>query len=177
MRINTIAKNYHIGKDLESFIEKKTAKLDRFLKEATEVQVKLSQQKPNTHCAEITIPLDGGTIVRVEEVGDEVKGCIEKCVDKIVRQIRKHKTKLDKRLRSGAIDAIDAIEDDLDTVEQKLVKTKKFTMKPMSVEDAIAQMELLGHSFFMFIDDESGSTSVVYIRADGDYGLLAPDNA
>ena len=178
MRINTIAKSYQVSESLADFIAKKTNKLDRLLREDTEVQVKLLLQTQNTHCAELTIPLGDGTIVRVEEVGDDVRVCIDRAVDKVIRQIRKHRTKLSKRLRSGGLEAIDELPElTADEPTQKLVKTKRFTMKPMNVEDAIAQMEMLGHSFFLFIDDETNQTCVVYIRTDGDYGLLAPDNA
>ena len=177
MRINTVAKSYQVSDSLNDWITKKTNKLDRLLREDTEVLVKLSMQTANTHCAELTIPLDGGTIVRVEESGDDVRTCIDKAVEKIIRQIRKHKTKLSKRLRSGALAAIDELPEEVASPVQTLVKTKRFTMKPMSPDDAIAQMELLGHSFFMFIDESSGATCVVYNRDDGNYGLLAPDNA
>ncbi len=177
MRINTIAtKSVAVNEALTDWITKKTTKLDRFLKESTEVQVKLSQQKASLNCAEITIHLDG-TILRVEETGEDMYTCIDKAVDKVIRQIRKHRTKLDKRLRVGAFEAADDTADEVPEQERTLVKTKRFTMKPMTVEDAIAQMELLGHSFFLFIDDQSNGTCVVYKREDGNYGLLAPENA
>ena len=175
MRINTTTKNVQMNDGLNDYITKKAAKLDRFLKDATEVQIKLSEEKAKLGCAEITMQLDG-TILRAEERGDDVRACIDTAVDKVIRQLRKHRTKLDKRLRTDAFDALEPTEDAAEEV-RTLVKTKRFIMKPMSVDDAIAQMELLGHSFFMFIDDENSGTCVVYKRGDGDYGLLAPENA
>ncbi len=177
MRINTIAtKNVEVNDALNEWVNKKANKLDRFLKESTEVQVKLSQQKATLNCAEITIHLDG-TILRVEETGEDMYTCIDKAVDKVIRQIRKHRTKLDKRLRVDAFESQEDAVDEAPEQERTLVKTKRFTMKPMTTEDAIAQMELLGHSFFLFIDDETNGTYVVYKRDDGNYGLLQPENA
>ena len=174
MRINTIAKNVQVTDALTDWINKKTAKLDRFLKDSTEVQIKLTEEKAKLVCAEITMHLDG-TILRAEEKGDDVRVCIDSAIDKLVRQLRKHRTKLDKRLRTDAFEALELV-DEPDEEVSSLVKMKRFTMKPMTVDDAIAQMEMLGHSFFMFVDDENGGTCVVYKRGDGNYGLLAPEN-
>lgn len=178
MRINTIGKGIEINDSLQDWLNKKTAKLDKYLRENTDVQVKLRQEKQTVNCAEITIHL-GGTILRVEELGPDMYTCIDKAVDKIIRQIRRHRTKLDKRLRAGAFEPVageEMLPDEEDS-PYTLVRTKRFEMKPMSIDDAIAQMELLGHSFFMFIDDGTDGTCVVYKRSDGNYGLLAPENA
>lgn len=178
MRTTISSKNISISDSLNDWLDKKVSKLDRYLRDNTEVQVKLTQQTPSRNCAEITIHLDG-TILRVEETGVDMYTCIDKAADKIVRQIRRHHTKLDKRLRAGAFEQEldEPIFDDQDDQNRELVRTKRFVMKPMSVEDAIAQMEMLGHSFFMFLNEETQGTCVVYKRADGNYGLLLPENA
>ena len=102
---------------------------------------------------------------------------IDRAVDKLNRQIRRHRTKLEKRLRAGAFEGIaEGASADIDDVASyDLVRVKKFSVKPMQVEDAIAQMELLGHSFFLFLNEETESMCVLYVRADGGYGLLQPE--
>ncbi len=177
MKTTVIGKGIEINDSLQNWLDKKVVKLDKYLRENTEVQVKLSQQKQTQNVAEITIHLSG-TILRVEEIGQDMYGCIDRAVEKTIRQIRKHRTKLDKRLREGAFEQL-VDEPVLESEEEArtLVRTKHFTMKPMSVEDAIAQMELLEHSFFLFLDDETQGACVVYKRTDGNYGLLQPDNA
>ncbi len=175
MRIITSGKNVEITEALRERIEKKLSKLDRFLDESEEVQVRLSQQRGNRNTVEITIAFDGA-ILRAEETTPDMYGSIDRAVDIIVRQIRRHRTKLEKRLRIGAYEEADAAALE-EALEATLVRTKKFMMKPMSVDDAIVQMDMLGHNFFMFLNEETGGTCVVYKRQDGNYGLLEPENA
>ena len=180
MKTIVSGKNVEISGGLGDWLNKKIEKLDKYLSDNIEVQVKLfSQVKQSSNVAEITIPL-GGNILRVKETGADMYTCIDKAVDKIIRQIRRHRTKLDKqRLRAGAfepeMDVAEVVVDD-EPLHQ-LVRVKRFALKPMAVEDAIAQMEMLGHSFFLFLNDETQGACVVYRRDDGDYGLLSPENA
>ena len=103
---------------------------------------------------------------------------IDRSVDKLNRQIRRHRTKLEKRLRAGAFEPIaeePAEPEEEEVASYNLVRVKKFPVKPMRVDDAIAQMELLGHTFFLFLNEETDSMCVLYLRSDGSYGLLQPE--
>ena len=158
---------------LQAYAEKKVGKLDWFFGEDAEVVVKFSQQKGAKNIAEITINKKS-VLFRAEEVSDDMYASIDSAVDKLSGQIRRHRTKLDKKFRSPAPAPVEAepIEEE---EEKKLVKVKTFAVKPMSVEDAILQMEQLGHSFFVFDNADTGKVCVLYVRKDGDYGLLEPE--
>ena len=173
MRITITGKNMDVSEALKDRVEKKVGKLDKFLTETEDVQVRLSQERGGRNTAEITIAFDG-ILLRAEETNADMYSSIDKSTDKIIRQIRRHRTKLEKRLREGAYEseAPDFEQPD----EAELVRTKRFTMKPMSVEDAIVQMDMLGHNFFLFLNDETNGACVVYKRQDGNYGLLEPEN-
>ncbi len=173
MRIITSGKDVEITEALRERIEKKVGKLDRYLGESEEVQVRLSQQRGNRNTVEITIAFDG-IILRAEETSSDMYTSIDHAIDIVIRQIRRHRTKLEKRLRAGVYEAEEPGFEMPD--EASLVRTKRFAMKPMSIDDAIAQMDLLGHSFFLFLNEETGGACVVYKRQDGNYGLLEPEN-
>ena len=113
--------------------------------------------------------------MRCEESTDDMYASIDKAVDKLERQINKHKTKLEKRVRGGKLlfENITSAEDNDES--PKVVRTKRFAMKPMPVEEAILQMELLGHSFFVFSNSNTEEVNVVYRRKDGNYGLIEPE--
>lgn len=179
MRIAVNGRNFEISDALQERIEKKVGKLDKYLRDDAEVQVRLSQEAKARNRAEITITL-GSAILRAEEAGPDMYACIDKTMDKIVRQIRRHRTKLEKRLKVTASEIEkDIAPEEVEAVEdaRELVRVKRFAVKPMTVEDAIAQMEMLGHSFFLFLNAETETTCVVYRREDGNYGLLMPENA
>ena len=173
MKLNITGKNMEITDSLQERIQKKLGKLDKFLNESEEVNVRLSQEKLR-NTVEITINL-GGDILRVEETSNDMYNSIDGANDKIVRQIRRHRTKLEKRLRVNAFQDEVPAEDEEESVE--LVRVKRFAVKPMSVDDAIAQMEMLGHSFYLFLNAETDTTCVVYKREAGNYGLLESVNA
>ena len=122
-----------------------------------------------------------GVILRAEEVTNDMYASIDTAIDKMVRQIRRHRTKLEKGLRAGAFEPAAAEEvvpeDEVEETAPQLVRVKRFLVKPMDVEDAIAQMEMLGHNFFLFLNIDTESACVVYKRQDGGYGLLEPENA
>ena len=117
-------------------------------------------------------------LLRAEEVSGDMYASIDGAVDKLNRQIRRHRTKLYKKLRESAFEApVEAVvpEEDEAPAQYNVVRTKKFKVKAMQVDDAIAQMELLDHDFFLFRDDETDGICLVYRRNDGSYGLLQPD--
>ena len=112
-------------------------------------------------------------IYRAEQTAEDKRDALDASVDKIIRQIRKNKTRVEKKLKASAFKELEPI----DTAEAsyEVVRRKKFKMYPMDAEEAILQMNLLGHSFFMFINSATGETNVVYKRADGNYAVLEPE--
>lgn len=176
MRISITGRNLDISDGWRAKIEKKIGKLDKYLRDDSEVQVRLSQEHVSRNTAEITILLSG-SILRAEETGPEVTACLDKVMDRIVRQIHRHRTRIEKRLRVGAFEAPDAAEPDEAPETHNVVRVKRFNVKPTSVEEAITQMEMLGHNFHLFLNEDTDTYSVVYRRLDGDYGLLEPINA
>lgn len=170
-------KNIDVTDALKEKIMKKLGKLDKFFYPGTEVQVTLSVEK-NNHIVEITIPFNG-IIIRAEEINDDMYTSIDKVVDVLERQILKNKTRLSKKAYGNVIKS-EGIEDNdvngyVEDEEYKIVRTKKFAIKPMTVEEAILQMNMLGHEFFMFANSDTNQTNVVYRRKDGNYGLIEPE--
>ncbi|NLD60012.1 MAG: ribosome-associated translation inhibitor RaiA [Clostridiales bacterium] len=175
MKFVYIGKGMDVSDSLKARVEKKLQKLERYFQDDVEAQIRLSQERGNRNIAEITISV-GSVILRAEEISSDMYLSIDRAVDKLNRQIRRHRTKLEKRLRAGAFEGDDLPEDATEEApDYNLVRVKKFSVKPMQVEDAIAQMELLGHSFFLFLNEETDSMCVLYVRADGGYGLLEPE--
>lgn len=153
--------------------EKKLAKVDRFFSEEADAKITVTVEK-SFQTVEITVN-NGGMVFRAQEKAENMNDALDKCVDTLIRRIRKNKTKLEKRLRSGAFD--DTAADGEEIAEEsdfELVRTKAVAVKPQSVEEAILQMNLLGHEFYMFTNAETDAISVVYKRKDGGYGLLEP---
>jgi len=171
-----VGKGYEVSDALKTRVDKQMGKLDKFLRDDTEVHVKLSQARGNRNTVEVTILFDG-SILRAEETTGDMVASIDKAADIIMRQIRRHRTKLGKRLRVDA-DIVAHEEEPVEEAEEEngLVRVKHFSLRPMTVEDAIVQMNMLGHSFFLFLNEENGATNVVYRRHDQNYGLLSPDN-
>jgi len=181
MKVKVVGKNIEITEALKNIIEKKISRLDKYFNPDVEAQITLSVQK-SRHTIEVTIPFNG-VILRAEEQNEDMYTSLDIVVDKLERQIRKHKTKLEKRnkgnsLKFQGIPQYDYSEDG--GVDPKIVKTKKFAFKPMSAEEAVLQMELVGHSFFVYMSDGSSEingnseVNVVYKRKDGNYGLIEP---
>lgn len=175
MKFTIYGKNMHVSEGLKEALKKKFEKFDRYFGQETEVYATFSKEK-NAQMLEVTIPM-GKTILRAEERTDDMVGSIEAVVDKLEGQLRKHKTKLQKRYSNEAI-AFNFDELEADEIyeknEPKVVRTKKFAVKPMSVEEATMQMELLGHDFFVFLNGETEDVNVVYMRKDGNFGLIEP---
>ncbi len=171
MKVTIVGRQMNVWDEMKLIIENKMDKLAKYFNDECTATVTLSS-KHNKKCLEITI-VSAGTIFRSEMQDETFRNSLDRAVAAIERQIRKNKTRLSKRLRNDAFSGgiFDTGEDFEEEAEFK-IRRKQFTLKPMSVEEAIMQMNLLGHEFFVFKDDENGEVSVVYKRADGDYGLI-----
>ncbi len=171
-------KNMEISPALKKKAVKKMGKLKKFFKPETEVHVTMSIEK-NRHIVEVTIPFNG-VVIRAEESNNDMYTSIDRVIDIIERQIRKNKTRLQKRIHESALNP-DFFESEVkhadgdEEEEFKVVRTKKFAIKPMDVEEAILQMNLIGHEFYMFSNAETNQVNVVYRRKNGDYGLIEPE--
>ena len=176
MKITMSGKGFEISDSLRERVEKKLAKLDRYFREDVEANVRVAQEKGNRNIVEITIAVNG-LILRAEEVSGDMYASIDGAADKLNRQIRRYRTKLEKRLRETAMEGLDAeaAQAEDEPAAYNVVRTKKFPVKAMGVDDAIAQMELLDHDFFLFRDEETDGICVIYRRNDGAYGLLQPE--
>lgn len=174
MKFIISGKNLEVTEALKERINKKLGKLDKFFSPQTEAHVTMSVQR-SRHILEVTIPSSGITL-RAEVASDDMYTCIDKAEDILERQIRKNKTRLEKKLHAGAFEP-EFFSSDIAVEEEKefrVVRTKRFAIKPMPVEEAILQMNLLGHEFFMFSNADTNEVNVVYRRKDGDYGLIEP---
>ncbi|NTW70858.1 MAG: ribosome-associated translation inhibitor RaiA [Eubacteriaceae bacterium] len=181
MRVIVYGKNVDVTAGLKSMLDTKLAKFDKYFDpETTEVTATLSTQKGKRgaakHILEVTIIPINGTILRAEEATEDMYASIDMAVDTLERQMRKHKTRLEKKLKDHASIRVDlsSITPEPKYEEPSLVKTKRFPVKPMSSEEATLQMDLLGHSFFVFLNSETEEVNVVYKRKDGNYGLIEP---
>lgn len=152
--------------------EKKLAKIDRFFGDEASAKVTATVEK-TSQTVEITVYKDS-MIFRAQAKAENMNDALDECVDLLVRQIRKNKTKLEKRFRGGALDEVFAGTEPEDEAEYELVRTKTISIKPQSVDEAILQMNLLGHKFYMFKNSANDTVAVVYRRDDGGYGLIEP---
>jgi putative sigma-54 modulation protein len=168
-----IAKGITVSDESKQIIMKKMNKLAKFFTNETEINVKVTQIKQN-QAVEVTI-IHKGITLRAESTTDDIISSVEKAVDTLERQIRKHKTRLQRRLHTPAFTPDFLQQNGDEEKEFKVVKSKKFNIKPMNIDEAILQMNLLGHMFFVFINIDTNSTNVVYKRKDGDYGLIEKD--
>ena len=154
--------------------EKKLAKIERFFGSDVEAKVTVTVEK-SSQTVEITVN-NNGMIFRAQERAENMNEALDKCVDTLIRQIRKNKTRIEKKLRAGSFEALaDEEEQVSEEVEFELVRKKTVSLKPQSVEEAILQMNLLDHRFYVFLNEEHGDISVVYKRNDGGYGLITPE--
>ena len=177
MKLTIQARNMSVSPAITQRIEKKTETMGKYLWPETEMQVRMRKEKNDRRVVEITVPMGKNVILRSEASADDnLFLAIDKALAKMERQIRKHRTKLGKNLREEIPDVPEYIEEDqAEETERKLVKRKTFPVRPMSVEDAIIEMDLLGHNFFAFVNIDTERTNVLYLRKDGDLGLLEPE--
>ena len=174
MKINIQGKGIEVSDYLKDMVAKKAKKLDRYFKPQTQMNVMLSIEKLR-QIAEITIICDG-LVLRCEESTGDMYASIDAALKKLERQMRKHRTKLEKRLHTGAFEE-EAVYD-IDTEESdvpEVIRSKHFTVKPMDTDEAALQMQLVGHDFFVFRNSKTNEVNVLYKRHDGNLGLIEPD--
>jgi len=164
--------------ELRAYAEKKIGKLDRFFRGDSEAYITFNIER-GRHTAEVTVK-NNGIFYRVSETTSDMYASIDSAVAAIERQIRKNKTRLEKRLKNNAFEReiapAYAVPEEEDSGEYNIVRTKRFSIKPMTEEEAILQMNLLNHQFFVFRNlDDNGGFAVVYKRNDGGYGLIEDD--
>ena len=173
MKITYTARKVNLRDNFKERVEKKLKKFENIFSEDASVNVVVTMNK-NNQTVEITIK-DNSMVYSAEKTQLEMNDALDKCIEVLKRQLRKNKAKLDKKLRAGSID--DLFEEaPVDIVEEEfeLVRTKHIPIKPISVEEAILQMNMVGHKFYMFTNAQTNQINVVYIRDDGAYGLLEP---
>ncbi len=175
MKINIIGRKITVTDKIKEYADKKLGKLDKFFKEESEARVVIGTIKDNEY-VEASI-YASGIIYRAEVTDIDVITALDKIVDVIERQIRKNKTRLEKKIKHEAVDdntliSGDNYTDGEDLSEFKIVKKKRFAVKPMTAEEAVLQMNLLGHNFFVFKNPETDQMNVVYKRKDGNYAII-----
>ena len=171
MKTNIYTRKIELSTEKKATIEKKIDKLGKFFDDSVSADVVVSTQKDKI-IVEVTIRTVD-MIYRAEERNEDVYNATDEIVESMVRQIRKNKTRLAKKLREGVVKEYDfTAYDDVDDAEIKIVKTKTHSVKPMSAEEAVLQMNLLNHSFFVFRNAQTNTTDIVYRRKDGNYGLI-----
>ena len=174
MRFTISGKNLEVTEGLRTAVEDKLGKLERYFTPETEVIVTLSVEKERQKI-EVTIPVKGN-IIRSEQTSNDMYVSIDLVEEVIERQLRKYKNKIVDKKQEGGNFQKAYIEKDYDEDEEvKIIRTKRFGIKPMYPEDACVQMELLGHNFFVFHNAETEQVNVVYKRKGNTYGLIEPD--
>ena len=177
MKFITSGKNIDVTPGLKAAVEDKIGKLEKYFTPETEVHATLSVEKERQKI-EVTIPVKG-TIIRSEQVSNDMYVSIDLAAEVIERQLKKYRTKFRADQQAGAASLrTDFIENGYEEEddEVRIVRTKKFDIKPMYAEDACVQMELLGHDFFVFCNAETDEVNVVYKRKGNTYGLIEPEN-
>lgn len=178
MKFTFACKKISLNDSIKEYAEKKISKLDKYFPEEADAFVTFAVEKKNRCVVELTIRAANGTLFRAqtEDPDGDMRCAIDEAVSFIDRRIRKNKTRLAKNLRAEAL--VPEVPAEFDVAEEPaydLVRTKRFTVKPMSTEEAILQMNLLDHSFYVFRNVETETVSVVYRRNNGGYGLIETD--
>ena len=173
MKVAIRGKNIEVTAALREYVEKRLGKLTRYFDDELDAQAVLSVVKDKS-TVELTCFVNK-IVLRGVETNDDMYAAIDLVIDKIVRQIHKHKTRLAKRFKKQEAFHPEALAAPVEEEAIEVVKRKRFAVRPMDVEEAILQMNLLNHDFFVFYDPDFGGVNVVYRRKDGNYGLLAPE--
>ena len=176
LKFNIRGENVEVTESIRDYVIKRISKLEKFFEDNVEANahVNLKVYPNKTFKVEVTIPLPYLTL-RAEETSSDMYGSIDLVTDKLERQIRKYKTKVNRKSREKGyknMDFVPDVEDEPVSDDLKIVRTKQISFKPMDPEEAVLQMDMLGHDFFVFEDAETNGTSVVYRRKDGRYGLI-----
>ncbi len=175
MNFTFTGKKMEVDSELRAYAERKIGKLDRLFRSESDAYVTFSTERGRCR-AEVTLR-NNGMIYRVSELTNDMNASIDSAVAAIERQIRKNKTRLEKKLRENAFERSAPLDEE-QPEDFSIVRAKRFSMKPMHVEEAVLQMELLGHEFFAFKnEDEDGVFAIVYKRKNGGYGLICASDA
>ena len=173
MKIVIVGKNIDITPGLKSAVEDKIGKLSKYFTEETVAHATLNVEKDRQKI-EVTIPVKGN-IIRSEQVSSDMYVSIDLVEEVIERQLKKYKNKIVDKQQNAAAFAQEFVEKDYDDDEVKIIRTKRFGIKPMDPEEACVQMELLGHNFYVFFNSETEEVNVVYKRKGNTYGLIEPE--
>lgn len=168
--------NLEVTEAIRDYVVSKLEKIEKYFQADQELdaRVNLKVYREKTAKVEVTIPL-GSITLRAEDVSQDMYGSIDLVIDKIERQIRKNKTKIERKNRNKKSTSqlfTDAVVEEVEVAPAKVVRSKQIDLKPMDLEEALLQMDLLGHDFFIYTDVEDNTTNVLYRREDGDVGLL-----
>ncbi len=191
LKYNVRGENIEVTPAIREYVEAKVGKIERYFGDMPEAQahVNLKIYPDKTGKAEVTIPLPN-LVLRAEETSPDLYGSIDLVSDKLERQIRKYKTKVNRKFRRQRAEVEEGVSPDLlqatssngegedkehEEAPLRIVRKKRFNLKPMNEEEAVLQMEMIGHNFFIYLDGETNSTNIVYKRDDGDYGLIETD--
>ncbi len=174
MKVIVSGRNLEVTDALKDQVKEKLERFGKYFRDDIEAQATLTVER-NRQIIEITIPLNG-TILRAEEATNDMYTSIDKAINKLYKQMEKHKTKLEKRYQGHDTIRFEEIRNiaKYEEEEMKIVKTKRFAIKPMDPQEAVLQMDLLGHNFFVFTNADTDEVNVVYKRKDGQYGLIEP---
>ena len=175
MRLEVKGKNVEVTDALRAYAEEKLRKLERHLNDPTRVEIELAVERnpsiAQNHVAEATV-WTKGPVLRARETSTDMKASIDQLADKLSRQVKRYREKRRRRVaREGQSEVMPVVPDE---TEPLIVKSKQFPVKPMTPEEAVLQLELVGHDFFVFTNSESESLNVIYRRRDGNYGLIEP---
>lgn len=179
MKISIRGKNLEVSNALRNYVEDKIGKIEKYFNDAfIEAQVALAVERER-HVVEVTIAVDG-LLLRGEESSADMYASIDGVIEKLERQVHKYKTKISRKIRERKhefkLDLITGLEgEEFEEVEPKVVRTKRFAVKPMPIEEALMQMDLIGHDFFVFRNADTNEVNVVYKRKNGQYGLIEPE--
>jgi putative sigma-54 modulation protein len=178
MEVSVFTRNMEMTPRLQEYVERKVGKLDRYLpwidESRIDLRVENTRSAAHRQVAQLTVRVHG-TILRAEERTNDMFASIDAVLDKMYRQVARYKGKRKDRWQVSAEEL--PIEDTIEETTGEIVRIKRFELRPMTAEEAIEQMELLGHRFYVFLNADESSVNVVYQRDDGNYGLLQPEYA
>lgn len=174
MNITIVGRKCTPRESFKVHAEKKLQKVEKFFGEDAAAKITATVEK-NIKIVEITLQ-KGGFLFRAQERSQDLEDALDACVDSLIRQIRKNKTKLERRLREVSFDEVFNTSAEAEEQDFDVVRTKSVALKPQTTEEAILQMNMLGHTFYMFRNAESEEINVVYKRKDGGYSVLEPEN-
>jgi putative sigma-54 modulation protein len=180
MDLTITGKNMEVSDRIREYVDKKASRLDRYLRHIDEASLELTRASTRSaqdrHIAQLTVRVKG-TILRAEETAADVFTAFDAVLDKMYRQIMRYKAKRRVRGRPQEEELLPPVEEYEEEAERQIVRTKRFIVLPMNEEEAVEQMELLGHDFFLFLNANTGDLNIIYRRRDGDYGLIEPELA